>query len=50
MKRHLSGALSGGATVEEASQICEISGMQTIGYDVRGGWEWRGEVANMVGA
>lgn len=46
--------MNGGATVEEVRavrevviQICEASGMKTIGDGVPAGWGWREEIANI---
>ncbi|KZF24545.1 hypothetical protein L228DRAFT_245507 [Xylona heveae TC161] len=54
LKGHLKGAVNNGATVESVCavrdiviQICEASGMKTIGENAVGGWGWRGEVANL---
>ncbi|KAI9724820.1 MAG: hypothetical protein M1812_000096 [Candelaria pacifica] len=54
LKGHLKGALNNGATIEEVKavrevviQICEASGMSSLGDGVAGGWGWRGEVANL---
>ena len=54
LKGHLRGALNVGATVEEVRavreiviQICEASGMKSIGDDAPVGWGWREEVADI---
>jgi hypothetical protein len=54
LKRHLRGALNGGAKVEEVKavrevvmQICERAGMTMIDGFVPAGWGWREEVASL---